>query len=211
MPSGSSSLTYINPLPLPTLVSTSAPLPEPSIHSLPTRTIMLASSVHITFNEDDICMVPSISFARNVKEDLSWLNAMWDNTTHHWGGKSFLHIKDHPIPIIYWKAVYTLKHRTGWKPGKWKIQKGNVFDWKVLRISSMMWLIPDVFLPRFWSDDGERALQTNSGRSSQMGGKLWVTRASLLDWQHNERRGMRCGPKKRGMNLAPLSMPHSPT
>jgi len=66
-----------------------------------------------------------------VKEDFPQLNAMWDDTTHHWGGKSFLHIKDHPIPIIYWKAVYTSKQGTGWKPRQWKIQKGNFFDWKV--------------------------------------------------------------------------------
>ena len=56
---------------------------------------------------------------------------MWDNTTPHWGGKSFLHIKGHLILIIYWKAVYTSKQGAGWKPGQWKIQKGNFFDWKV--------------------------------------------------------------------------------
>ena len=122
---------HVSPLPPVTFASTSASLPNPPAHFLPTRTITLASGVRIVFNEDDVRTAPSISFARNVREDFPRLNAMWDDTTHHWGGRSFLHIKDHPIPIVYWKAVYTSKQGAGWKPGQWKIQKGNVFDWKV--------------------------------------------------------------------------------
>lgn len=126
-PMHSSSLIHISPHP----PSVSAPLPEHPIHAFPTRTITLAGGNIIVFNENDVRTAPSISFARNVKEDFPLLNAMWDDTTHHWGGKSFLHIQGHPIPIVYWKAVYTSKQGTGWKPGQWKIQKGNVFDWKV--------------------------------------------------------------------------------
>ena len=118
-----SSLVHISPSP---------PLaPEHLIHALPTRTITLAGGVSVVFNENDVRTAPSISFARNVKEDFPRLNAMWDDTTHHWGGNSFLHIKDRPIALIYWKAVYTSKQGTGWKRGQWKILKGNVFDWKV--------------------------------------------------------------------------------
>jgi len=109
----------------------SAPLPECTIQAVPTRTITLAGGVCIVFHEDDVRTAPSISFARNVREDIPRLNAMWDDTTHHWGGISFLRIKDRHIPIVYWKAVYTSKQGTGWKPGQWKILKGNVFNWKV--------------------------------------------------------------------------------
>lgn len=93
--------------------------------------ITLASGACVVFSENDVRTAPSISFARHVRDDFPRLNAMWDDTTPHWGGKSFLHIKGHPIPIIYWKAVYTSKQGAGWKPGQWKIQKGNFFDWKV--------------------------------------------------------------------------------
>jgi len=44
-------------------------------------------------------------------------------------------------------------------------------------------LIFNLLFPRFWSDDGGRALWTNTGRSSQKEGKPWATRASSLDWQ----------------------------
>jgi hypothetical protein len=106
--------------------STSLP-PTP----LPTRSITLAGGVRIVFTENDVPRPPSVSFARNIKKDFPALNGMWDDHTEQWAGFSFLNIKGHPIPIVYWKAVYSAKQGNGWKPGEWKLIKSNYFDWKV--------------------------------------------------------------------------------
>jgi hypothetical protein len=97
----------------------------------PTRSITLARGVRIVFTESDVPRPPSVSFARDVQNDFPVLNGMWDDHTEHWAGASFLYIQGHPIPIIYWKEVYSAKQGNGWKPGEWKLIKGNHFDWKV--------------------------------------------------------------------------------
>ena len=136
-PSFSSTTSGIRPMPSfdPHVLSTSmlsahvaAPLPQAP---LPTRSITLAGGVHITFTESDVPRPPSVSFARDVKKDFPTLNGMWDDHTEHWASVSFLNIQGHPIPLIYWKAVYSAKQGSGWKPGEWKLIKGNYFDWKV--------------------------------------------------------------------------------
>jgi hypothetical protein len=98
---------------------------------LPTRSITLAGGAHIIFMENDVPRPPSVSFARDLKKDIVTLNGMWDDYTEHWAGISFLNIQGHPIPIAYWKAVYSAKQGNGWKPGEWKLLKSNYFDWKV--------------------------------------------------------------------------------
>jgi hypothetical protein len=97
----------------------------------PTRSITLAGGFHIVFTESDVPRPPSVSFARDVKKDLQTLNGMWDDCTEHWAGVSFLKIQGRPIPIVYWKEVYSAKQGNSWKPGEWKLIKGNYFDWKV--------------------------------------------------------------------------------
>ena len=98
---------------------------------LPTRSITLAGGTHIVFTEADVPRPPSVSFARDIEKDLPMLNGMWDDSSEHWAGSSFLNIHGHPIPIVYWKAVYSAKQGNGWKPGEWKLIKSNYFDWKV--------------------------------------------------------------------------------
>lgn len=118
--------------PLTTLLPTSVSLPQTP---LPTRSITLAGGIHIAFTENDVPRPPSVSFARDIKKDLPVLNGMWDDT-EHWAGFSFLNIHGHPIPIIYWKAVYSAKQGSGWKSGEWKLIKSNYFDWKVSAFTS---------------------------------------------------------------------------
>ena len=121
------------PIPLSMPSSTATP-PAPVLlpqASLPTRSITLAGGVRIDFTADDVPRPPSISFARDVEKDFPTLNGMWDDCTEHWAGNSFLHIHGHPIPLVYWKAVYSSKQGNGWKPGEWKLIKSNYFDWKV--------------------------------------------------------------------------------
>jgi hypothetical protein len=107
-----------------------APVLLPQV-PLPTRTIKLAGGVRIAFTEHDVPRPPSVSFARDIKKDFPTLNGMWDDHTEHWAGVSFLNIKGHPIPLVYWKAVYSAKLGNGWKPGEWKLLKSSYFDWKV--------------------------------------------------------------------------------
>lgn len=111
-------------------MSPSPPVPLPQA-PLPTRSITLAGGVHIVFAAHDVPRPPSVSFARDVKKDFPVLNGMWDDQTEHWAGTSFLNIKGHPIPLVYWKAVYSAKLGNGWKPGEWKLLKSSFFDWKV--------------------------------------------------------------------------------
>jgi len=131
-----SSFIHTNPhVPVPLLTPPStAPLPAPAPlpqTPLPTRSIMLAGGIRIVFTENDVPRSPSVSFARDVTKDFPTLNGMWDDHSEHWAGFLFLKIQGRPIPLVYWKAVYSAKQGNGWKPGEWKIIKSNYFDWKV--------------------------------------------------------------------------------
>lgn len=134
----SSSFNPHVPIPLSNPLSTTA-LPAPLILPqalLPTRSITLAGGVRIVFTEKDVPRPPSVSFARDVKRDFPTLNGMWDDHTVHWAGVSFLNIQGHPIPLVYWKAVYSTKQGNSWKPREWKLIKSNYFDWKVSQFLS---------------------------------------------------------------------------
>jgi hypothetical protein len=126
-----------NPGPYHVPISSSTAALPPSESALlprapfPTRSITLAGGDVIVFTESDVPRPPSVSFARDVQKDFPTLNGMWDDRTEHWAGVSLLNIQGHPIPIVYWKAVYSAKKGNGWKPGEWKLIKGNYFDWKV--------------------------------------------------------------------------------
>ena len=70
--------------------------------------------------EEDIPIPLAVSFA----EDLPLLNQMWDDTPPHWQGNSALIIRGVPIPIVYWKRVYSRLH------GEWRGLKSNWSLWK---------------------------------------------------------------------------------
>ncbi|KJA28489.1 hypothetical protein HYPSUDRAFT_155771 [Hypholoma sublateritium FD-334 SS-4] len=102
-----------------------------------TRSVTLGNGTIVSFTADDVPPPPAISFAS--REDISLLNRMWDDTSPFWGGLSVLEIKGVPIPIIYWKAVYSqrMKGRNGrgdptWKPRQWKAVKGHYFNWRTI-------------------------------------------------------------------------------
>lgn len=136
-PSSAGTTFSFNPYgPIPSSISSTATLPQPAPvplpqAPLPTRTITLAGGVCIVFTENDVPRLPSVSFARDIKKDFPTLNGMWDDHTEHWAGVSFLNIQGHPIPLVYWKEVYSSKQGNSWKPGEWKLIKANYFDWKV--------------------------------------------------------------------------------
>jgi hypothetical protein len=132
-PAATPTFSFNPHVPIPSSTAT-LPAPVPALlprTPLPTRSITLVGGVHIVFTENDVPRPPSVSFARDIKKDFPTLNGMWDDHTEHWVGVSFLNIQGHPIPLVYWKAVYSAKQGNGWKPGEWKLIKGNYFDWKV--------------------------------------------------------------------------------
>ncbi|KDR83110.1 hypothetical protein GALMADRAFT_276082 [Galerina marginata CBS 339.88] len=102
---------------------------------VPTRTITLAKGQKVTFTQNDVRDPPALSFA-NLGADLPVLNSMWDDVTEHWRGSSPLRIHGVPIPVVYWKDVYTSKGvpkgEVPWMPKQWKGTKSKYFDWKVL-------------------------------------------------------------------------------
>jgi hypothetical protein len=158
------------PISLPTSVS----LPQTS---LPTRSITLVGGIHLSFTENDVPRPPSVSFARDIKNDLPLLNGMWDDCAEHWAGSSFLNIRGYPIPIIYWKEVYSAKQGNGWKPGEWKLIKSNYFDWKVSVLIPLSFFVSlCVCVPRFWSHAGAKDRLRVFGQSSAKEGSSWDTR-----------------------------------
>ena len=101
-----------------------APPPTPSLFlsppPSPCRTLIFHNGVVLEFTEEDIPIPPAISFAEN----LALLNQMWDDTPPHWQGNSVLAIHGVPIPIVYWKNIYSRLH------GEWKGLKSNWSLWK---------------------------------------------------------------------------------
>ncbi|KAF8907238.1 hypothetical protein CPB84DRAFT_1843947 [Gymnopilus junonius] len=116
----------------------------------PTRTLTLGNGRKLVFTADDIPSPPAVSFAH----DIPTLNKMWDDTSEHWDNNSQLWIKGIPIPIIYWKDIYTSKPNVNWKPRQWKGIKGKCFNWKVL-VHRYHEGTPDQFWASF-SEDGHR-------------------------------------------------------
>lgn len=97
--------------------------------SHPCRTIIMANNFVLAFTEDDVPPPPAVSFS----DDLDLFNEMWDDTSTFWKGRSYLVIKGYPIPLAYWKEVYTSKSKVGgsWKVDYWKGLKGQFFDFRV--------------------------------------------------------------------------------
>jgi len=84
------------------------------------RTLSFSNGVVLEFTEEDIPNPPAVSFAEN----LPLLNQMWDDTPPHWQRNSVLVIRGIPIPIVYWKKIYSRLH------GEWKGLKSNWSLWK---------------------------------------------------------------------------------
>jgi hypothetical protein len=125
LPSGSSSTVCAhNPDP--------DPAPPQSIHPPRCRSLTLGNGVVLQFTEEDIPTPPAISFAEN----LTLLNQMWDDTPPHWQGHSALIIRGIPIPIVYWRKIYSRLH------GEWKGLKSNWSLWKA-SLSPCAQFIPD--------------------------------------------------------------------
>ena len=83
--------------------------------------LTFSNGLVLEFVEADIPIPPAVSFAEN----LALLNQMWDDTPPHWQGNSVLIIRGVPIPIVYWKKIYSRLH------GEWKGLKSNWSLWKV--------------------------------------------------------------------------------
>jgi len=116
-PSGSTPTIHAKnstPAPPPT------PVPSPLTRLLPCRTLNFSNGVVLEFTEEDIPIPPAVSFAEN----LALLNQMWDDTPPHWQGNSVLIIRSVPVPIVYWKRIYSRLH------GEWKGLKSNWSLWK---------------------------------------------------------------------------------
>ncbi len=95
------------------------------------RAITLANGSTIRFTADQVPAPPAVTF---VASDIQALNGMWDDTSPHWTGGSALIVNGTPIPIIYWKQVYSSRARGAgslWKPGQWKALKTHVSNWRV--------------------------------------------------------------------------------
>jgi len=85
---------------------------------------MFANGITLDFTDADVPAPPAVSFADN----LALLNQMWDDTAPHWQGHSELTICGVPVPVKYWKDVYS---RSKSNPGQWKGVKSNWSLWKV--------------------------------------------------------------------------------
>lgn len=84
--------------------------------------LKLGDGTEVSFSVSSVPDPVAVTFT----QDIPRLNAMWDDTSPHWGGESVLTIKGHPIPIVYWPDVY----RYG-KFGQWQGTKSCWTDWRV--------------------------------------------------------------------------------
>ncbi|KAF8177439.1 hypothetical protein BJ912DRAFT_1131504 [Pholiota molesta] len=118
--------------------------------ALQSRSITLADGFVLSFTESDVPNPPVPSFSRNLEH----LNQMWDYDPAYWKGNSYIVIKGHPIPIIYWRAIYTSKGGKKWKARQWESLKAKVFNFRVL-VQAMRPSIQE-FWQRFSDSEGKR-------------------------------------------------------
>jgi len=100
---------------------------------------MFANGITLNFTDANVPAPPAVSFADN----LALLNQMWDNTAPHWQGHSELIICGVPVPVKYWKDIYSHSKSN---PSQWKGVKSNWSLWKVQLLLS--WLLQPV---SYWS------------------------------------------------------------
>ncbi|KAG6819066.1 hypothetical protein H0H93_015785 [Arthromyces matolae] len=106
------------------IVMSESPCSEP-LHKLPqaTRTLQLGNGIILTLTKDGIPEPPTTSFTNDVLR----LNAMWDDKSSHWQGKSDLTIAGHPIALVYWRDVYSY-----WLPQYWTSIKTRWSEWRLV-------------------------------------------------------------------------------
>ncbi|KAJ6545133.1 hypothetical protein B0H10DRAFT_2033346 [Mycena sp. CBHHK59/15] len=114
-----------------------------------TRTLAMAFSKYITFQESDIPDPPAVSYAKNIEG----LLLVWDDRSASWSGSSPLIINTVPIPLIYWPTVYKY-----WKGTQWEGVKKMWFDWKTL-VHCMSQTSKDEFWARFSITDKNGNIQ----------------------------------------------------
>ena len=115
-----------------------------------TRSLTLHGGRVLEFSDTDVKSPPAVSFAT----ELPLLNAMWDDESPRWCERSYLVIKGVPIPVKYWKDVYS-------RTGQWKTIKGNWSQWKVhFRFDHSSWTFLIIPFPKGY----RRALATIHGR-----------------------------------------------
>ena len=128
------------------------------------RAINLANGSTLRFTADQVPAPPAVTF---VASDIQALNGMWDDTSPHWSGESALIVNGTPVPIIYWKQVYSSRVRgagSSWKPGQWKALKMHVSNWRV----SIEAQCQNILLIKFYSIlllNGDKARLKSFGRS----------------------------------------------
>jgi len=110
------------------------------------RSLPLGNGQTVSFTEEDVPDPPACSFVN----DISGLNAMWDDTSTHWAGHSHLVINGHPITLEYWDAVYTY-----WRPKQWTATKTKWGEWRAI-IHRWREGTPEEFWAEFSDDDGAR-------------------------------------------------------
>ncbi|KAG2358109.1 hypothetical protein BDR07DRAFT_1489869 [Suillus spraguei] len=83
--------------------------------------LKLGDGTEVSFVLDDVPDPVAITF----NQDIPRLNAMWDDTSPHWGKESVLMIEGRPIPIVYWPYVYHYS-----KYGQWQGTKSQWTGWR---------------------------------------------------------------------------------
>jgi hypothetical protein len=92
------------------------------------RLLRLGDGTVVTFTNEDVPNPPAISFV----EDIARLNRIWDDTSTFWNpADCVLCIRDYPIALIHWKAIYSYG-----KKGQWRGTRNKWADWQVCRCSS---------------------------------------------------------------------------
>lgn len=86
------------------------------------RDLRLGDGTTVSFSISSIPDPVAVTFV----QDIPRLNAMWDDTSSHWGGESVLSIEGYPVPIVYWPNIY----RYG-KAGQWQGMKSRWTEWRV--------------------------------------------------------------------------------
>jgi len=76
--------------------------------------LKLGNGTLLHLADDEIPDPPAVSFVNDIPR----LNAMWDDHTEHWEGKSVFTIQGHPIAIEHWPLLYRYGRERQWQGTK---------------------------------------------------------------------------------------------
>ncbi|KAG1782527.1 hypothetical protein EV702DRAFT_961133 [Suillus placidus] len=85
--------------------------------------LRLGDGTTVSFTVSSIPDPVAVTFIQNIPR----LNAMWDDVSLHWEGKSILCIEGRPIPLVYWPKIYHYG-----KEHQWQGTKARWTDWRVI-------------------------------------------------------------------------------